>query len=281
MTSFQRPSQSSSTGERFTALYLPSLQEDRLKEDERRFNVLHHETEIHIPIPVFNLENNDCFSFQVTDCLDMPIRMAGETEYSLPDNWAALAPVLRHLINLEHANNQNWQDYYTYLSVEYTPYLEAGSQQRHAGCHTDGFQGVRIAERTKTSRSYVAVTNGGTRYFPQPFVANLDASKFNVFEGFDLQVKKQKNGLPIFALAEEKQFYFFDAYTVHESGGAARDGSRLFVRLTWEMKLFDRADNTKNAMLNYEWAPEYYDVRSDLVAPSLADIEAARLVPLT
>lgn len=278
MASIQRPAYSSSTGERFTAVPKKSLHDGQLAEDFRLFNVLHHETEIHVPVPVFNVDDDDRFNQQTSDCLDMPIRMIGEGIYSIPDNWAALTPALKHIIDIEHSNNDNWKDYYTYLTVEYTPYLAAGEQQRHAGCHTDGFQGVRVAERTKASRSYVAVTNGGTRYFPQTFVANLDAGKFNVFEGFDIQTKKDWNGLPVFFIAEEKRFYFFDAYTVHESGGNARAGSRLFVRLTWEMKLFDRADNTKNRMLDYEWAPEHYDVRSDLITPSLSDIEAARLV---
>lgn len=278
MTFIQRPSHSSSFGTRFFASSSSELNNPYLAEDERTFDVLYHETEIHVPIPVLDVSHNDDFNLQMADCLDMPIRLAGEEEYAIPENWQYITPQLQHIINIEHSNNRNWRDYYTYLSVHYTPSLEAGEQQRHAGCHTDGFQGVRVAERTKTSRSYVAVTNGGTRYFPQPFVANLDAAKFNVFEAFDLQVTKNSKGESIFGIAEEKQFYFFDAYTVHESGGSARAGSRLFVRLTWEMKLFDRAANTHNDMMDYNWIPEHYDVRTDLQTPTWDDIESARLV---
>ena len=273
----QRPTHSDATGTRFIASPSSVDVKVKLAEDLRPFNVLLHETEIHSPVPVLDVSQDEGFNNQIADCLDMPVRMAGETEYAIPDNWASITPALHRIINVEHANNKNWHHYYTYLSVHYSPFLPAGEQQRHAGCHTDGFQGVRIAERTKTSRSYVAVTNGGTRCYPQPFVANLDASKFNVFEGFDLQVIKDGNGEPVYEVAEEKQFYFFDAYTVHEAGSNARDGSRLFVRLTWEMKLFDRAENTHNSMLDYHWEPEHYDVRADLVTPTWDDIEAARL----
>jgi len=277
MSFVQRPARSLSTGTVLTAEPHVMWVVDDIKEDERPFDVLYHETEIHAPVPVLGIENEKEFDAQVADCLDMPVRMAGDTEYSIPDNWVGLVPALQDIIDIEHTNNPNWQEYYTYLSVHYTPFLTAGEQQRHAGCHTDGFQGVRVAERTKTSRSYVAVTNGGTRYYPQPFVANLDASKFNVFEGFDLQVAKDDDGNSVYGIAEEKMFYFFDAYAVHEAGGNARDGSRLFVRLTWEKKLFDRAENTRNSMLDYDWKPEHYDVRADLVTPTWADIEAGRL----
>jgi hypothetical protein len=278
MPFIQRPSHSSSTGDKFIADHTQGRQNGELAEDARVFDTLYHETEIHAPVAVMNVSDDKGFDTRVADCLDMPIRLSGDEEYSIPDDWAVLAPALKKIINIEHANNSNWREYYTYLTVHYTPFLKEGEQQRHSGCHTDGFQGVRVAERTKTSRSYVAVTNGGTRFYPQTFVASLDAARFNIFKGFDLQVLKDNNDEPQFGIAEEKQFYFFDAYTVHEAGGNARDGSRLFVRLTWEMKLFDRAENTKNMMLNYDWKPEHYDVRQDLVTPSWSDIESARLV---
>ncbi len=275
-----RPVNSSSKGTIFTSQLNPEYRNPELIEDVRVFNNLYHETEIHTPkaTPLLLTNYIDIETQVLPNALDMPIRLKGEREYALPEDWEPLNPVVQELINIEHTNNPNWQDYYTYLSVHYTPELKPGEQQRHAGCHTDGFQGVREPVRTKTSRSYVAVTNGGTKYFPQTFVANLDAGKFNIFEGFDLQVNEKPDGTPDYKIAEENTFYFFDAYTVHESGNAARPGARLFIRLTWEMKLFDRAGNTKNNMLNYDWKPETYDVRSILQTPTIEDIEKARLV---
>lgn len=256
----------------------PVFVDSQLNEDSRVFNNLYHETEVHVPLEVLDVSDSIGSSLVVDDCLDMPIRLSGEEQYYIPDNWKPLWDSLLKIIDIEHFHNSSWRDYYTYLSVEYTGGLKAGEQQRHAGAHTDGFQGVRVKERTKSSRSYVAVTNGGTYYYPQSFVANLDASKFNVFQGFDLQIEKDDFGSPVRGVADEKKFYFFDAYTVHESGGAACDGSRLFVRLTWEMKKFDRSINTKNSMIDYTWEAVEYDVRQDLITPSLKDIEDARLV---
>lgn len=275
-----RPKYSSKTGIVYRAktnhLSETSLREE-LKEDSRVFNNIIHETEIHVPQPILNISELDN-DLKLDNCLDMPVRLMGEEAYHIPDNWKPLWSVLKKVIDFEHAHNENWKDYYTYLTVDYSDGLKVGEQQRRPGAHTDGFQGVRVKERTKTSRSYVAVTNGGTYYYPQTFVANLDASKFDVFKGFDKQIHKDDNDQPIREVAEEKIFYFFDAYTVHESGGASRDGSRLFIRLTWEQKLFDRHINTKNSMIDYDWTPEPYDIRDDLVEPSLEDIEEARLV---
>lgn len=273
-----RPITSQADGLRFFAQPEKELMRGGLEEDPRMFNNLIHEGEIHVPLKIMNIANDKGIQGKLTDCLDMPIRLATEEEYAIPSNWEPIYPALKSIIDIEHSNNINWREYYTYLSVHYTPFLKIAEQQRHAGCHTDGFQGIRETTRTKSSRSYVAVTNGGTRYFPQTFVSNLDAGEFNVFEGFDLQVQKDNHGNLIYEVAEENNFYFFDAYTVHESGAAARNGSRLFIRLTWEKKLFDRAGNTKNAMLNYDWPPVSYDVRNDLKTPTMNDIDEARLL---
>jgi len=271
-----RPGVSAHVGTILHSSHRESNVDSALAEDERPFDTLIHETEIHIPVAVLDISEDGGIQGELTDCLDMPIRLKGQEHYSIPENWSSLVPAIQKLIDIEHANNPHWSDYYTYMSIHYTPDLIAGKQQRHGGCHTDGFQGAREPERTKGSRSYVAVTNGGTRYFPQKFVASLDSAKFNVFEGFDLQVERDSEGRPIFGIAEENLFYFFDAYTVHESGSAERDGARLFIRLTWEMKLFDRAGNAKNAMLDYNWTPVDYDIRADLITPTVSDIEAAR-----
>lgn len=247
----------------------------KIEEDPRVFNNLYHETEIHTPIHTgLTLTPPETI---VKDCLDMPIRLKNSKTYSIPEDWKQYNPIFQQLIDMEAAHNPNWEEYYTYLTVHYTPNLAPGEQQRHAGCHTDGFQGIREPIRTKTSRSYVAVTNGGTRYFPQTFVANLDAGKFNIFQGFDLQVQKNEQNQPKYEIADENTFYYFNAYTVHESGEAVRNDARLFIRLTWEMKLFDRAGNTKNNMLNYNWPPVTYDVRQNLQTPTLKDIENAKL----
>lgn len=271
MVTKNRPQESSNKGLTYEASPTVHPHFPGLVEDERIYSNLIFETEIHTPQKVIPISFPD--NVFVDDCLDMPIRLTGEEKYAIPENWAVLWGDLQKIIDIEHSHNPHWRDYYTYLSVEHTDNLKVGEQQRRGGAHTDGFQGARNPVKTKGSRSYVAVTNGGTFYYPQHFVANLDPSRFNVFEGFDLQVNTSTR-----EVAEEKFFYFFDAYTVHEAGAASSDGKRIFVRLTWEKKLFDRSINTVNRMLDYDWEKVDYDVRSDLVTPTIQDIEAARML---
>jgi hypothetical protein len=197
-------------------------------------------------------------------CLDMPIRMAGRSGYYLPYEWIGLKPLLEELIGIEHQHNDNWREYYTYITVD-CKYVKPEEQQRHGGLHVDGFQGSRITRKTKITRNYVMTTNGGTRFYPQPFIV-ADETKFNVFQGFDLQAED-------FIVAEENTAYFMDAYTVHESGFASREGIRTFLRLTYDLKKFDRSGNTHNSMIDYHWDMFDRKVHDTVATPTLEDIQ--------
>jgi hypothetical protein len=283
MTYEQRPDVSLPTGITLHARPTQWLTRPALAEDPRVFHPIYHETAVHVPHEVVNVAGDPdlapVLDLAFQDCLSMPIRLAGQDVYSVPDNWAGLAPVLQHLVDVEHANNPNWVDYHAYLTVHYSPDIAPGVQQRRGGAHTDGFQGSRQDRKGKTGRNYVMVTNGGTRFYRQTFVAALDPARLNVFEGFDVQIRKDGNGVPVSESAAENIVYFFDGYTVHESGLASRLGSRLFLRLTFELAALDSPLNTRNGMLPTEWERFDYDIRTDLVTPTLADIEAARLIP--
>jgi hypothetical protein len=196
-------------------------------------------------------------------CLDMPLRLAGEDAYVLPTEWAGLQPLLEALIGVEQQHNANWQDYYTYMTID-CKHVVADEQQRHGGLHVDGFQGTRINPKTKVTRNYVMTTNGGTRFYPKRFVV-VDEKKFNVFQGFDLQAENH-------VIAKENEAYFMDAYTVHESGIADRDGLRTFLRLTFDLKKFDRLGNTRNACLAYDWDMAERKIHETVATPSLENI---------
>lgn len=234
---------------------------EKIQEDERIFSYERYFEEIHPPVKVAIEEPN--FSM-MPQCLDMPIRLAGETDYRLPTNWVKLKETLEQLIAIEHRHNSNWKDYHTYITVDNRP-VKVGEQQRHGGLHVDGFQGERINPKTKTTRNYVATTNGGTQFWTQRFIV-ADPKKFNVFKGFDLQT----DGSPL--IAEPNNFYFMNAYTVHESGFAEFDGDRIFVRLTYDLKKFDRLGNTKNPHLNYNWNMVKRNAQEQVEAPRLTDI---------
>ena len=197
-------------------------------------------------------------------CLDMPLRLAGEPTYSLPEEWLKFLPILQQLTGVEHQHNPNWLEYNTYLTVD-SKKVKVEEQQRHGGLHVDGFQGERINPKNKITRNYVMTTNGGTRFYPQSFIV-VDETKFNIFQGFDLQAKS-------FIVAEENVAYFMDAYTVHESGIAVKAGLRTFLRLTYDVKKFDRVGNTHNSMLDYSWDMVDRKVHEMVLTPTLLDVE--------
>lgn len=235
-------------------------------EDARVFDKARYATEVHPPVPL--LSTGDFLNTELPRCLDMPLRLAGDTTYLLPHEWSRLGPVLERILTIEHTNNPHWADYHAYLTVDCSTVV-ADDQQRNGGLHVDGFQGARINPKTKVTRNYVATSNGGTRFYPQTFNADLDDSVFNLFEGFNLQA-----GTP--HIAPENTVCFMDAYTVHESGLAARDGLRTFLRVTFDLKPFDRHGNTHNAMLDYHWDMVARTVHETLQTPTREHIEQAR-----
>lgn len=233
---------------------------EELTERQEVFNYRDYLTQHRPPIPVL-----DSMPIAGDRCLDMPIRLAGGTEYRLPSNWLALRSTLEELISIEHAHNSNWIEYNTYLTVD-VKNVTRNEQQRHGGLHVDGFQGERIKKKTKVTRNYVGTTNGGTRFYDQPFKV-IDPKKFNVFQGFDLQV----NSEPV--IASPNKFYFMDAYMVHESGYAEENGERVFVRLTYDLRKFDRLGNTRNPNFNYNWEMKERNVWDTVRTPTLKDVE--------
>jgi hypothetical protein len=239
--------------------------EDRVLEDDEVFTFQgYREGRAPHPIPSVSTKPLEA---KYPRCLDMPIRLAGETEYFLPEEWAGLQPLIESIIGVEHVHNANWSDYYTYITIDCKE-IELGEQQRHGGLHVDGFQGIRIDPKTKITRNYVMTTNGGTRFYPQPFIV-VDEEKFNVFQGFDLQAED-------YIVAEENLAYFMDAYTVHESGISERKGLRTFLRVTYDLKKFDRLGNTHNSMLDYQWEMFDRKVHQTVETPTMDDIQASK-----
>lgn len=234
----------------------------RLRESEKPFNFHAYNEQARYPEPIEEI-NLGVLKSNFPRCLDMPIRLAGSQSYALPKEWRGLATLLESIIGVEHSHNPNWVDYNTYITVD-CKIVEPEEQQRHGGLHVDGFQGSRIEPKTKITRNYVMTSNGGTRFYPQPFVV-VDEKKFNVFQGFDLQAED-------YIIAHENCVYFMDAYTVHESGIADRRGLRTFLRVTYDLKPFDRAGNTHNSMLDYNWDMVERNVHETVKTPSLEDV---------
>lgn len=241
----------------------------RLKEDSRLFTYERYSEEIHPPIAIESIKTEELLG-EYPRCLDMPLRLAGSAEYRLPKEWWGFQEIIQDIIAVEHQHNPNWVEYNTYLTID-CKYVDPEEQQRHGGLHVDGFQGERILEKTKINRNYVATSNGGTRFYPQRFIV-ADPKFFNVFEGFDLQAEE-------FIIAKPNCIYFMDAYTVHESGFAEFKGLRTFIRITYDVKDFDRLGNTHNSSIDYSWDMTERNVHEALARPKLTDIEKSPYFP--
>lgn len=247
---------------------------EQICEDTRAFDYNTYTHEIHSPVIIDLGEPFPSFDKDreaLPRCLDMPIRLAGESEYRLPTKWESIREDIEKIITIEERHNPNWKDYYTYITVDCNP-VTVGNQQRHGGLHVDGFQGERITNKTKITRNYVGTNNGGTQFWEQSFIV-ADPEKFNVFKGFDLQA----DGIPFVAVPN--YFYFMDAYTVHESGFAEYDGDRTFFRITYDLKKFDRLGNTHNPNLDYEWEMVDRNAQDLVTEPRLTDILASPYFP--
>lgn len=257
------PVVSSSSGERFQALEAPKYHQ--LLEDDRLFDYCQYAREVHAPVALFDVATTALYD-DFERCLDMPIRIAGDHEYAVPENWKTLVPLIQDIVSIEQANNPNWKQYHTYITIDSSS-VDAYVQQRHGGLHVDGFQGERIDPKTKITRNYVVSTNGGTRFYPQRFVV-ADPKVFNVFQGFDIQAETERS-----ITAEEGVVHFMNAYTVHESGFASRKGIRTFLRVTFDLKKFDREGNTQNKMLDYDWQMVERATQDDVRTPDFLDLE--------
>lgn len=81
--------------------------------------------------------------------------------------------------------------------------------------------------------------------------------------------------------AKENVVHFMDAYSIHESGIASHTGKRLFFRLTYDLKIFDRLGNTKNSMMNYDWPMIEREVHKTLWSPDISQLEESPYLPVT
>lgn len=128
------------TGEESTKFLMnkkSTFYKEAIKEDDRVFDYNTYSQEIHTPKKLSFLETS-VLKKEYLRCLDMPIRLKGQEEYSVPEEWKDLVPLIKNIAFIEQTHNPNWKDYYTYITVD-CKYVTQEEQQRHGGLHVDGF----------------------------------------------------------------------------------------------------------------------------------------------
>lgn len=197
--------------------------------------------------------------------LDLPIKFPG-SNYRLPAEVAHLAELVQKVADYEATINQSCHDeYYCYLTVDHG-LVRPGTLQREAPCHVDGFQGARWNPKVRSNHTYTVSDVIPTVYYIQPFdFDQLDESKHNFFWEMNRQVAQTNS-----AHAWRPQPYeltLMDCYCVHRGDECTAQTLRTFLRLSFEVRIFDREGNAHNPMFRYDWP----------MVPR--DIEALNLVP--
>ena len=203
-----------------------------------------------LPIEIGFLNDSDIETLTntgLTRVLDMPIKFPGSGTYKLPDELAPLTSIIMKIANYEAALNPV-DDYYCYLTVDFSE-AEAGACLREAPCHVDGFQGARWDPKVKLNHTYTFCNTHQTSYFVQPFdFSKLDEKKHDVFWEMNRQVA-MTNGLYTWR-PDDRAITLMDAYCVHRGTEMLEQTWRIFVRLSYEVRIFDRLGNAHNPMLS-------------------------------
>jgi hypothetical protein len=186
------------------------------------------------------------------DVLDLPIKFPG-SDFRLPREYAQWASVVQRVADAERALNARcYDEYYCYLTLR-RERVPRGGQGHYAPCHVDGFQGARWSPKVRTNHTYTITNALPTVYFLQPFdLRPLDLSRHDAFWEMNRQVALTRsahawNDYPDFALM------LMDAYCVHIAMDAPEDTERVWLRLSFEVREFDRLGNGRNPFFSYDW----------------------------
>ncbi len=195
---------------------------------------------------------------------DMPIKFPG-SDIRIPAELAQFEGVIRQIIAFEMRINPDFNEYYCYLEVDQSTVMP-GRLQRELPCHVDGFQGARWDPKVKINHSYLVGSALPTIFYPQSFdLTALDEKKHNFFWEMNRQVAETDS---MYAYQGEPfEIQLMDAYTVHRGCAASEPTERTWIRLSFEVRKFDRIGNTKNPMFEYDWKMEPRDIEElNLVA---------------
>ncbi len=197
--------------------------------------------------------------------LDMPIKFPG-SHFRVPKEFTQFLPVIRRVADYELAVNPTcYDEYYCYLTVEHG-WVDAGELQREAPCHVDGFQGERWSPKVRGNHTYTVGDLIPTVYYVQPFaVEHLDPAKHDYFWDFNRQVAETNSAHEWRSAPFE--LTLMDCYSVHRGDKATERVYRTWVRLSFEVRIFDRLGNAHNPMFAYDWTMVPRDIEALNLAP--------------
>lgn len=210
--------------------------------------------------------------------LDMPIKFPG-SNFRIPNSLKQFKEVIEIVANYEaEINSKCFDEYFCYMTID-QGWVKPGVLQREAPCHVDGFQGARWNPKTRINHTYVIGNAIPTTYYIQPFdLTHLDEAKHNFFWEMNNIVAKTKS---VHAWQPENgEINLIDAYTVHRGTEATEETFRTWIRLSFEVRKFDRLGNAHNPMFQYDWEMVKRDIESlNLVAYDETSDPSLRVFP--
>lgn len=183
--------------------------------------------------------------------LDLPIKFPG-SNFRIPKAFEQLHAVIEKVAHFEAAINKKcFDEYYCYLTVD-QGIVKPETLQREAPCHVDGFQGARWNPKVRINHTYVVSDAIPTTYYVQPFdFDHLDEAKHNFFWEMNKIVAATKS---MHAWRPKiNEVNMIDAYTVHRGTEAEVETFRTWIRLSFEVRKFDRLGNAHNPLFKYNW----------------------------
>lgn len=183
--------------------------------------------------------------------LDLPIKFPG-SDYRIPAALKMFAPIIKRAADFEAAVNPDCLDeYYCYLTID-GGWVEPGNLQREAPCHVDGFQGARWRPKVRGNHTYTVSNAVPTAYYVQPFDFDLlDEAVHNFFWEMNRQVALTNSEFEW--LPQDGEMTMMDCYSVHRGTPSPVRIYRTFVRISFEVRIFDRKGNAHNPLFKYAW----------------------------
>lgn len=201
----------------------------------------------HTPIVIDEVFDHRKFSANNSiRVLDMPIKLPKSNDYCIPKILNQFDEVISKIVSFESHINPNTDLYYAYITVDQCN-VSAGKTQRRPGCHCNGLQtGIY---RRPISRSYVICDSIPDIYYAQGFdTSYLDESTDNFFLAFDDQAA------PRHAITfNPYSILLTNSFTVNKADVSNKTVHRTYLRITFDLKMYNRLGNTHNPQLDYKW----------------------------
>lgn len=170
--------------------------------------------------------------------LYLPIKMAGESYFRVPEELQAFEMIIAMAVNAERRRKVCLDELYVYVSLETSP-LKTGIYQKRPGWHADGFLTDDV--------NYVWYDALPTEFCIQDFT--IDQCHNISMLQFEDQAKEEN-----IVTYEPFQLIRMDQRHVHRTAlPTVNMHSRTFLKISFSKHKYNLKGNSINTLFNYDW----------------------------